>query len=37
MYREGLKWFQKAWRLDPEKREESKELERLLQQLEDDE
>ena len=33
MYREGLAAFQKAWRLDPVMREKSKELERMLLEL----
>lgn len=33
MYREGLLAFQKAWKLDPVMHEQSKELERMLQQL----
>ena len=33
MYREGLAAFQKAWKLDPEMREKSKELEKVLMEL----
>lgn len=36
MYREGLVAFQRAWRLDPVMHEQSKELERMLQQWEID-
>ncbi|TSC99001.1 MAG: hypothetical protein Greene101449_750 [Candidatus Peregrinibacteria bacterium Greene1014_49] len=35
MYREGLAAFQKAWRLDPVMHKESKQLERMLQKLDE--
>ncbi len=34
MYKEGLHAFQKAWKLDPVMHEQSKELERILEELE---
>ncbi len=34
MYKEGLQAFQKAWKLDPVMHEQSKELEKMLEELE---
>ena len=34
MYKEGLRAFQKAWKLDPVMHEQSKELEKMLEELE---